>query len=150
VLVPLSREPTELEWSRIVEPLGANSIDKIGAKLVQHEIEEELKPASTLSPFRAMVEALMDAKFPKELVSCLPKKWERIGHIVILKKLHPKLISHHQDIAQALLKVLKGTGNRRSSSLLEMFAETVLLDEEGIKGELRQPKLIAILNTSTS
>jgi tRNA G37 N-methylase Trm5 len=71
-----------------------------------------------------MIQFLEEHGFPPQLLPLLPKKWEILGHIATLKTLHPQLHPYQVQVAQAICKSMPKV-------------KVVLLDEEGIKGELR-------------
>jgi tRNA G37 N-methylase Trm5 len=130
MLIPIIRYPTNEELTKIhhqtfqIVPLHQpSSIQK------------------TLGPFEKMSEILsQDPLFTPSILTHLPKKWDRIGHILIIKKLHLEFFytlenSHFFEtkIASTLLQVV-GNG-----------AKAVIVDEQGVQGELRTPSSVRIL-----
>ena len=77
------------------------------------------------NPFKD-IKKKIEKDLPSELIKYLPKKWEKIGDIVIIK-IDSKLNKHKLAIGETYSKVLK--------------CKTILNDIGGIKGELRQPKI---------
>lgn len=76
------------------------------------------------SPYLAVVEQLK-ATGHEDASAHVPKKWEKVGHVLILHSLHtdPNV---EQIVAAAFLSVLSDV-------------DIVLSDDSGVKGELRQP-----------
>jgi len=66
----------------------------------------------------------LSTEIPRELISFIPNKWEKLGDIVIIK-LHEKTKKYKELIAEVFADVLK--------------AKTVLWDKSGISGEFREP-----------
>lgn len=118
VWIPLSRKPTDEEINEIKR---GNEEERIELEIIHVEIDSETKYQNVVStPFDNMLAILKKDNFPTELTEFLPKKYERIGHVIIVKKVD-ELQLWEEKIAQALLNCLKG-------------ALTFVIDEEGIVG----------------
>jgi tRNA wybutosine-synthesizing protein 2 len=90
---------------------------------------------------------LKDRSFPFDLCPFLPKKWERLGDIVIVK-LNPKVESYGSLIAGTLLHFVPSKIYLESLTMILKGVRLVLLDEEGIKGELREPSVRLLFDNS--
>lgn len=88
------------------------------------------------SPYSEVVETLEREGVSSDLLQLIPRKWERIGSIVILKKLDGRLKAIEDRLCVVLLKTLKGT-------------TVVVEDTEGISGELREPSVRVLMSKST-
>ena len=136
MFVPLSRRPTEDEILQISQKDSTTIPIQI---VTLHQSAPSVQ--KSLGPYEKMSEILSkETLFNQEALNHLPKKWERIGHVLIIKKLHLEYFQsldnstiYEQHIANTLLDVV-GNGS-----------ETVVVDEQGVSGELRTPSSIRIL-----
>jgi len=78
-------------------------------------------------PFK---DILADIEIPEVLKELLPKKWEQLGHVLVLK-IDPELDAWKGEIARAYAHILK--------------MDTVLRDTGGIKGQYREPVMEFLL-----
>jgi tRNA wybutosine-synthesizing protein 2 len=88
------------------------------------------KSSGQVTPFEKIVKA---SKIPEELKAFLPKKWELLGD-VLLMKIPDELADLKREIAQEYAA--------------ELQAKTVCLDL-GIEGELREPKVELLFGEKT-
>ena len=79
-----------------------------------------------ITPFDRIRESI---DLPEDLKSLLPRKWEKLGHVLLLK-LPPELQPHKDVVAQTY------------ATILEVDA---VLNDLGVEGPLRQPKVEVIL-----
>jgi hypothetical protein len=103
ILIPLLRSVTESEMKEL-----QRSEERIPVEVVQHML-----PFKILSPnpFEKVAHILQyEHDFPPELVPLLPKKWEKVGHVLILKKLDPKVKPFEKYLAEALHNSISGAG----------------------------------------
>jgi tRNA wybutosine-synthesizing protein 2 len=77
---------------------------------------------------------LADVEIPESLKELLPRKWEQLGHVLVLK-IDPKLVAWKSEIARAYAQVLE--------------VDTVLRDTGGIKGQYREPVMELLLGHDT-
>lgn len=85
--------------------------------------------------FRDPLKDIMaDIDIPKELEKMLPKKWEQLGHVLVLK-ISKELDDWKGEIARAYSKVLE--------------VDTVLRDTGGITGQFREPVMELLLGNKT-
>ena len=74
------------------------------------------------------------AKVDKDLKHLIPRKWELIGHVVLLK-LPKALLPAKQEVAMAFM---------------DEFKATAVLQDLGIEGELREPKVEVLLSRGST
>ncbi|MCK7510270.1 MAG: class I SAM-dependent methyltransferase family protein [Desulfobacterales bacterium] len=95
-------------------------------------VEAEMIPQDRhRSPQERIAERL---GIPNELKALLPDKYERLGHVLVLRLQEP-LLPYRKDIAEAYAKVLK--------------ARTVLLEKGIIRGVERRPDVELLYGTET-
>ncbi|MCK4445384.1 MAG: hypothetical protein KAW09_12625, partial [Thermoplasmata archaeon] len=104
-----------------LERWGATSIEQ----------EDPVKRADVHDPRKDILGRI---DIPDDLIELLPRKWELLGDVLILK-LHERLDSHRKNVAKAYADVLG--------------AETVLQDVGGIVDEFRKPRVKMILGERT-
>lgn len=111
--------------------LGVEGVDleKWGAVAVDQE--EPVKRAEVHDPYE---EILHRIEISDDLVALLPKKWELLGDVLILK-LDKELKPHEKEVAKVYSEVLG--------------AETVLEDKGGIIDEYREPQVRVLLGERT-
>ena len=83
-------------------------------------------------PQQRITERLMEKGFPEELLSLVPKRWERFGNILVLR-FNERAREYEKLMADAFMQVL---------GVVSVYA-----DERGIEGELRVPGLRPIAGT---
>lgn len=99
----------------------------------EHEVvEAELLPQDRHRPPQERIAEVLG--IPDELKAMLPDKYERLGHVIVLRLPEP-LLPFRQDIARAYAKVLK--------------ARTVLLERGIIRGVERRPDVELLYGTET-
>ncbi len=79
-------------------------------------------------------EILAEAEIPETLKKKLPRKWEQLGHVLVLK-IPNELEAWKGQVARAYAKVL--------------VADTVLRDTGGITGQFREPVMELLLGIDT-
>lgn len=85
--------------------------------------------------FRDPLKDIMaEIEIPRELQKKLPKKWEQLGHVLVLK-IPKELDDWKGEIARAYSKVLE--------------VDTVLRDTGGIAGQFREPVMELLLGNKT-
>ncbi|MCK4265878.1 MAG: class I SAM-dependent methyltransferase family protein [Thermoplasmata archaeon] len=120
VEIPLLRAPGTELWDELLK-LGAELIDEH-----TYAWRETFK-----RPFKDILNAI---DLPEEKKELLPRRWELLGGVVILK-VHPQLELHMDVIARTYASVLN--------------ACTVLRDTGGIQGEYREPQMDTLLGDAT-
>jgi tRNA wybutosine-synthesizing protein 2 len=116
VLIPLSaRPPPDLEA-------------QLGLEYVEGEAEEK---SCYRPPYDLVVES---AAVPEELKASLPRKWEMLGDVLVLR-LGEELLPHRTETARAYAEVLG--------------ARTVLLDKGRIEGVFRTPEMEVLYGSGT-
>ncbi|KAF5071822.1 23S rRNA (uracil(1939)-C(5))-methyltransferase RlmD [anaerobic digester metagenome] len=95
-------------------------------------VETELLPQDRHRPPQERIGEMLD--IPPELKTLLPEKYERLGHVLILRLQEP-LLPYRREIAQSYAKVLK--------------ARTVLLEKGIIRGVERRPDVELLFGTET-
>ncbi|MHC1679983.1 MAG: class I SAM-dependent methyltransferase family protein [Methanomassiliicoccales archaeon] len=95
-------------------------------------VEAELLPQDRHRPPQERIAEQLD--IPDELKTLLPEKYERLGHVIVLRLPEP-LLPHRRVIAGAYAKVLK--------------ARTVLLEKDIIRGVERRPDVELLYGTET-
>lgn len=111
--------------------IGFEGIDLGNWDAIAIEQEEPEKRAEVYDPFKKIVRSL---EIPDTLVGLLPRKWELLGDILILK-LEDGLREIESEVARAYADVLG--------------AKTVLEDVGGIAEEFRKPQVRLILGEQT-
>eukprot|EP01117_Protostelium_nocturnum_P010858 TRINITY_DN3916_c0_g2_i1.p1 TRINITY_DN3916_c0_g2~~TRINITY_DN3916_c0_g2_i1.p1 ORF type:complete len:457 (-),score=189.11 TRINITY_DN3916_c0_g2_i1:113-1429(-) len=163
--IPLSRRWNEEEEKEIKESIPSfkgkseeNSSsfgfiqcdrwDSLSAFLSQHEDELDSKSIQQLkkkmnhkSPQQELISKMKEKNQRKgdedetrwniKWNDKLPQRWEKIGKIIIIKKLDDEIESFKREIGESILEILPSM-------------ETVVMDLDGIHGELRQPKIEVI------
>jgi tRNA wybutosine-synthesizing protein 2 len=112
-----------------VTGLEGIDLDKWGA--VSFEQENPVEKSPIVDP---QDEILQTVNIPDELLDALPKKWELLGDVLVLK-LDERLRPFEEDIARAYADVLG--------------AKTVLEDTGGIDEKIRKPTVRVILGENT-
>ncbi len=97
-----------------------------------HVVEVELLPQDRHRPPQERIAEQLD--IPDALKALLPEKYERLGHVIVLRLPEP-LLPFRKDIAAAYAKVLK--------------ARTVLLEKGIIRGVERRPDVELLFGTET-
>jgi len=95
-------------------------------------VEAELMPQDRHRPPQERIAERLD--IPEGLKALLPEKYERLGHVLVLRLPGP-LLPHREEIAEAYAKVLK--------------ARTVLLERGIIRGVERRPDVELLFGTET-
>lgn len=95
-------------------------------------VEAELLPQDRHRPPQERIAETLD--IPPELKTLLPEKYERLGHVLILRLQEP-LLPYRREIAESYAKVLK--------------ARTVLLEKGIIRGVERRPDVELLFGTET-
>jgi len=95
-------------------------------------VEAELHPQDRHRPPRERISEQLE--IPNELKALLPEKYERLGHVIVLRLPEP-LLPFRLEIAEAYAKVLK--------------ARTVLLEKGMIRGVERRPDVELLYGTET-
>jgi len=95
-------------------------------------VEAELLPQDRHRPPQERIAERLD--IPSELKALLPEKYERLGHVLVLRLPEP-LLPYRREIAEAYAKVLK--------------ARTVLLEKGIIHGVERRPDVELLFGTET-
>ncbi len=118
--IPLLEQPdSELEGS--LKALGGEIID-----------DRDYAPRDT---FRDIHKEILDAiDVPEEIKSKLPKRWEQLGHVLILK-IDDELEDWQEEIAVTYAKILD--------------VDTVLRDTGGIEGQFREPVMELLIGDNT-
>jgi len=119
VLIPLARDPNDKEISLLGEFNG---------ELLEDGQKESLMPLVT--PYEDICNA---AKLPEDLTQMLPRKWEMLGDVLVLR-LPGALLEKKKEIAELYSSVLG--------------AKTVLLDK-GIRGRYREPVMEVLFGDDT-
>ena len=78
-----------------------------------------------LTPYK-MIQQDLSGKIPDDLLKNLPRKWEKIGDVLVIK-LSPSLDSYASLIGKSYAR--------------HLYCETVLLDTGGITGQYREPMI---------
>ncbi|MHC1710159.1 MAG: class I SAM-dependent methyltransferase family protein [Methanomassiliicoccales archaeon] len=127
------RRQLDLEWrpgrdgDLVLLPLkGDNPFPEFQA------VETELVPQDRHRPPQERIAERLD--IPDDLKMLLPDKYERLGHVIVLRLPEPLLPFRH-EIAEAYAKVLK--------------ARTVLLEKGIIRGVERRPDVEVLFGTET-
>jgi len=79
-------------------------------------------------------EVLAEIDIPENLKKKLPRKWEQLGHVLVLK-IPKELEPRKEEVARAYAKVLE--------------ADAVLMDTGGISGQFREPVMELLLGENT-
>jgi tRNA G37 N-methylase Trm5 len=120
------RRPTDEEVQQISHSDSATVPIQI-VPLVQQTPSNVQK---SQGPYEKMSEILSkETLFSNEAINHLPKKWERIGHVLIIKKLH---LEYFQSLENSLL-----FEQFIANTLLDVVGngvETVVVDEQGVQG----------------
>jgi len=95
-------------------------------------VDAELQPQDRHRPPQERIAEIL--MLPKELNALLPDKYERLGHVIVLR-LPDQLLPYRQEIAAAYALVLK--------------AKTVLLEKGIIRGVERRPDMELLFGTET-
>jgi len=95
-------------------------------------VEAELFPQDRHRPPQERIAEQLD--IPNELKTLLPEKYERLGHVIVLRLPEP-LLPFRREIAEAYAKVLK--------------ARTVLLEKGMIRGVERRPDVELLFGKET-
>ncbi len=104
-------------------------LERWGATSVEQE--DPIKRADVYDPHKDILRRI---DIPSDLIELLPRKWEMLGDVLILK-LDERLDLHGKQVAKAYADVLG--------------AETVLQDVGGIVDEFRKPQVKIILGERT-
>lgn len=115
IIIPLTQE------------IGSDLLKEFGAELIDENFSDARK---ILTPFEIICER---AKIPEPEKALLPRRWELVGDVLILK-IPDKLEKYEHEIAEIYADVLR--------------AKAVVKDL-GIAGELRVPKAKLILGEGT-
>jgi tRNA wybutosine-synthesizing protein 2 len=105
------------------------SLKELGAELIdkrEYPWRETFK-----DPFK---DILAEIEVPEPLKELLPRKWEQLGHVLVLK-IDTKLDAWKSEIARAYAHALE--------------VDTVLRDTGGIKGQYREPVMELLLGHDT-
>lgn len=139
--IPLLRKPSEEEWKQLITLDSSLILECIQDPSLGMKKEIE-------TPFSKLVEfiksQLPSSNQDEEWIQLLPRKWEKIGQIIVIKKLHPKLSSIEKLIGKGL-----AIANSSINEFNKDTIKTVLVDEEGIQGELRQPTIRILFSNQT-
>lgn len=95
-------------------------------------VEAELSPQDRHRPPQERIAEALEV--PQELKALLPEKYERLGHVLVLR-LPEALLPYRGEIAEAYARVLK--------------ARTVLLEKGIIRGVERRPDVELLFGTET-
>ena len=95
-------------------------------------VDAELQPQDRHRPPQEKIAEILT--LPNDLKSLLPDKYERLGHVIVLR-LPDQLLAYRKEIAAAYAKVLK--------------ARTVLLEKGIIRGVERRPDVELLYGTET-
>ncbi len=120
---------TEIPALAMPLPPLMDELGKLGAGIIDsrdYEWRETFK-----DPFR---DILADIGIPEALKKKLPKRWEQLGRVLVLK-LPKELEPRKGEVARAYAKVLE--------------ADTVLRDTGGIRGKYREPVMELLLGRNT-
>lgn len=127
------RRQLDLEWTpgrdgdSVLLPLkGENPFPEFKV------VEAELQPQDRHRPPQERIAERLD--IPNELKTLLPERYERLGHVLVLRLPEP-LLPFRKDVAEAYAKVLK--------------ARTVLLEKGIIRGVERRPDVELLYGTET-
>jgi tRNA wybutosine-synthesizing protein 2 len=118
--IPVLKEPSV----EVLEELKKYSFELIAIS----ETEERLLPQEPIEKI------LVHSKLPEKLKELMPRKWELIGDILIMK-IPEELKSHRAELAKTYSEILG--------------AKTVLEETAGITGVTRKPSLKIIKGEST-
>lgn len=122
-----------LEGDEFIEipVLGMEGVDLAKWGAVSVEQEEPVERAEVYDPHKEIVDNL---QIPDDLVGLLPKKWEMLGDVLILK-LNEELREYDTEVAKVYAEVLG--------------AATVLEDVGGVSEVIRKPDVRLLLGERT-
>ncbi len=103
--------------------------EKLGARIID---EKEYAWRETFKDVHRDILAMID--IPEEKKPKLPKRWEQLGHVLVLK-IDPELEDWVEEIAAAYAKALD--------------VDTVLRDTGGVHGQYREPVMDILLGDNT-
>ncbi len=120
---------TEIPLLEQPDPDLAHTLETLGGEIID---EKEYAPRET---FRDIHKEILDAiNVPEEVKPKLPKKWEQLGHVLILK-IDDELEDWLEEIARTYAKVLD--------------VDTVLQDTGGVQGQFREPVMELLIGDNT-
>lgn len=111
--------------------LGMEGVDLAKWGAVSVEQEEPVERAEVYDPHKEIVDNL---QIPNQLIGLLPKKWEMLGDVLILK-LNEGLREYDTEVAKVYAEVLG--------------AVTVLEDVGGVSEDIRKPDVRLLLGERT-
>ena len=120
---------TEIPLLEQPDPELAGTLKALGGEIVD---DRDYAPRDT---FRDIHKEILDAiDVPEEMKEKLPKRWEQLGHVLILK-LDDDLEDWLEEIAVTYAKVLD--------------VDTVLQDTGGVQGQFREPVMELLMGDNT-
>jgi len=120
---------TEIPLLDRPDPELVHSLEVLGGQVIN---QREYAPRDT---FRDIHKEILDAiDVPEEIKPKLPKKWEQLGHVLVLK-IDPELEDWLEQIARTYAEVLD--------------VDTVLQDTGGIEGQYREPVMELLIGDNT-
>jgi tRNA wybutosine-synthesizing protein 2 len=126
-----SRKFVERDDHVEIPVLGTEGVDLEKWDAVAVDQEEPVRRPDVYVPFD---EILRRIELPEDLVGLLPRKWELLGDVLIIK-LDDRLKPHGKEVAEVYAQVLG--------------AQTVLEDEGGVMDEYREPRVRVLLGDRT-
>jgi tRNA wybutosine-synthesizing protein 2 len=122
------RTDNDFVYIPLKEALPEELVKDLGIELVDGDAREK---ACYRPPYDMVLEII---SLPEELRGLLPRHWEMLGDVLILR-LADRLLPHKREVAEAYAKVLG--------------ARTVLLDRVNIEGVFRTPEMDVVWGDGT-
>ncbi len=120
---------TEIPLLERPDPELAGTLETLGGEFID---QRDYEPRDT---FRDIHKEILDAiDVPEKIKPKLPKRWEQLGHVLILK-IDPELEDWLEEIAVTYAKILD--------------VDTVLQDTGGVQGQFREPVMELIIGDNT-
>jgi tRNA wybutosine-synthesizing protein 2 len=120
---------TEIPLLEQPDPELAGTLKALGGEIID---EKDYVPRET---FRDIHKEILDAiDVPENMKDKLPKKWEQLGHVLVLK-IDDELEDWLEEIARTYAKILD--------------VDTVLQDTGGVQGKFREPVMELLMGDNT-
>ena len=128
VIFPLKREPDIIELQKM---------SKIGGEVIEIEVSERRLPPE---PYDVVIELAKKRNFTEKVQKKLPRKWDRLGDIILLK---------FSNRVTNETKELEGYKKEIGKVYADALSAKSVVIEYGVYGKMRKPNVELIYGDST-